>query len=136
MTTDSLNDCSCPKIPGGIIEVNWQGRIPICCKCKGAVVPPKPELKRGEISDTPEAIALRKILDALGIAYEAININSIGLFEGWIRNAHKPVTVEAFSKAFGASVDKRMLGTGLHGHIPHPDDVMAGFKAAGVKYVD
>lgn len=32
-------DCQCPKIPGGIIEINWSGRIPTCCKCGGAIVP-------------------------------------------------------------------------------------------------
>lgn len=50
--------------------------------------------------------------------------------------AAQPVSLERCCKAFGDSVNKRLLGTGVHGFEPHPDDVKAildALKAQGVR---
>jgi hypothetical protein len=42
MSKDSLNQCACPKPPGGILEVVFRGRDPYCCTCGGVVLPAQP----------------------------------------------------------------------------------------------
>lgn len=95
-------------------------------KATGLVAMLRPYLRTTEpveisdIGDSPEAMVLQKILDALGI--DDVNINSRGLFEDWIRGVSKPVMV---------SLEKCSDATGL----PY-GDIIRVLNAAGVQHVD
>lgn len=90
----------------------------------------KPEpVELSDIGDSPEAMVLQKILDALGI--DDVNINSRGLFEGWIRGVSKPVTVSLMDCAMALQGNERIkLGSDLQAIAK------SVLEAAGVDHVD
>lgn len=136
---DSLNDCTCPKIPGGIIEVNWEGRIPICCKCKGAVVPPKPELRQGEIPVVDRLENFKQSCLQVGATTEAMAVGDcIEIVERYWQAyvpTREPEPVSVSLENCAKIVDETMQNGGVWDEAVMKT-AKAVLDAAQVKYVD